>query len=59
MTRYRTYRAAAVSLTETIEQTKSLREGAKLRRLRDAYEALAAKELAPRIERHRPVQRRQ
>lgn len=59
MTRYRIYRAAAVSLTETLEQTKSLRDGAKLRRLRDAYEALAAKELAPRIERLRPAQRRQ
>jgi hypothetical protein len=36
----------AVALTATLAKTRSLREGARLRRLRDTYIALAAKELA-------------
>lgn len=59
MTRYKTYRDAAVSLTVALENTKSLREGARLRRLRDAYEALAAKEIMPKEETSPPVEPRQ
>lgn len=44
MTTQRDALRKAVALTETLAKTKSLREGARLRRLRDTYIALAAKE---------------